>query len=54
MHMRTMPDDSVLHSEVLIVSTVMASSSSATVVVSDVWEFFENNAEAKKVNACPH
>ena len=48
MRMRTMPDDGVWHFKVLIVRTVMASSSNAT-VVSDVWEFIEENADAKKV-----
>ena len=48
MRMRTTPDDSVSHFKVLIVRTVMAISSSTT-VVSDVWEFFEKNTETKKV-----
>ena len=46
--MHTMADDRVSRFQVLIVRTVMASSSSAT-VVSDVLNFFEKNAAAKKV-----
>ena len=47
MHVCTMPDDHVSHFNVLIVRRVMASRSSAR-VVSDMLEFFEKNAEAKK------
>ena len=46
--LQALSTNNVSHFKVLIVRTVMASTSSAT-VVSDMWKFFEKNAEAKKV-----